>query len=302
MTINSEKKVAVRLVNYWPTVLLFILGTMWGLHFSIIKIASESGLTHSGIASFITIGMAIAMILICLFRRKLPVVNRVTIVYYVVCALIGYLIPFFISINVAKHLPAGILAVVISTVPIWTILITWVGKFDIVLKRHIWGISLGFLAASILLLPGASLENTQQALWILPAFGIPISYSIYHIYVGRKWPEGSDSFQVAGGVEVASALIVLPIYIGTGDYITLADWSAGAWIIPMMICFSLVGVFLYFEINRIAGAVFVSQANFVTVIAGIVAGWIIFDEQLTYGLTVSVVLLMSSLWLTRRTE
>jgi drug/metabolite transporter (DMT)-like permease len=275
---------------------------MWGLHFSIIKIASQSGLAHSGIASFITISIAAVRIVIAAVRGKWPVFNKKTIVYYFVCSVLGYLVPFLVSINVAKHLPASVLAVVISTTPIWTTLITWLGRFDVVLKRHIWGISLGFLAASILLLPGASVGSAQEIWWIIPAFAIPVAYAIYHIFVGRYWPEGSDSFQVAGGKEIIAALIVLPIYIGSGDYITFADWSKGAWIIPMMVCFALVGVFLYFEVNRIAGAIFVSQANFVTVVAGIVAGWLIFDEQVTIGLAFSVVLLLGSLWLTRRTH
>ncbi len=46
--------------------------------------------------------------------------------------------------------------------------------------------------------------------------------------------------------------------------------------IPTLICLSLVGVFQYFEINRIARAVFVSQVNYVTAVARIVFGWLIF--------------------------
>ena len=286
--------------NYWPTFLLFVLGTVWGLHFSIIKIVSQSGMSYTGVASLLTVGVATVMMGLALVRRKLPVVNRATLVYYIVCASLGYLVPFFISINVAKHLPASVLAIVVSTTPIWTILIAWLTRFETVQKRHFWGIFLGFLAACILLLPGATMGDAKAAWWVVPALCLPVCYAANHTYISRYWPRGSDAFQVAGGKEVAAALIALPIYLSSGDYITLADWSAGAWTIPTMIFCFLVGVFLYFEINRIAGPVFVSQANYVTVVAGIVFGWVFFDEHVTYGLALSFTLLIASLWLTRK--
>ncbi|CAN0588700.1 unnamed protein product, partial [Laminaria digitata] len=36
--------------------LIFVLGVTWGLHFSIIKIASESNLPYDGIAALTTLG------------------------------------------------------------------------------------------------------------------------------------------------------------------------------------------------------------------------------------------------------
>lgn len=287
--------------NYWPNFLLFLLGTVWGLHISITKTVSQSGLAYTGVVALLTMVVATTMIGLGLVRRKLPVVNRTTLVYYVVCASLGYLVPVFTSINVAKYLPAGVLAIVISTTPIWTTLIAWLSKTEIVQKRHFWGIFLGFLAASTLLFPGAAVGDTGTAWWAIPALGIPLSYAVHHTYVSRYWPEGSDSLQLGGGNQVAAAFIALPIYLFSGDTMTLTDWSAGAWTIPALIFCSLIGVLLYFEINRIAGAVFVSQANYVTVVAGIVFGWIIFGEHLTYGLAFSFLLLVGSLWLTRKT-
>ena len=287
--------------NYWPTFLLFVLGAIWGLHISITKTVSQSELSYTGVVALLTIIVATTMIGLGLVRRKLPAVNRTTLIYYVVCACLGYLVPVFTSINVAKHLPAGVLAIVISTTPIWTTLIAWLSKTEVVQRPHFWGVFLGFLAASVLLFPGATLGDRSSAWWTIPALAIPLSYAVHHTYVSRYWPEGSDSLQLGGGNQVAAALIALPIFLLSGNTMTLTDWSVGAWAIPALIFCSLIGVLLYFEINRIAGAVFVSQANYVTVVAGIVFGWIIFGEHLTYGLALSFILLVGSLWLTRKT-
>ena len=48
----------------WVIFLLMILGIGWGLHFSLIKIAAESGLPFSGITALTTIGILIFMLLV----------------------------------------------------------------------------------------------------------------------------------------------------------------------------------------------------------------------------------------------
>ncbi|NQV87112.1 MAG: hypothetical protein HQ492_08555 [Woeseiaceae bacterium] len=55
-------------VNGWlPLIYLVILGGGWGLHFSLIKIAAESGLSYSGIAAVTTVGAAGLLLLIAIY-------------------------------------------------------------------------------------------------------------------------------------------------------------------------------------------------------------------------------------------
>ena len=97
------------------TLLLVILGSTWGLHFSIIKIASESGLGAEGIAAFTTAGVLLCLALISAGRRKWPSPTKSGLIFFAVCALLGWVLPLLIELTVARHLSAGLLTLIVST-------------------------------------------------------------------------------------------------------------------------------------------------------------------------------------------
>ena len=69
MDINNEQPGATGITSKaWLLFLLFLLGSIWGLHFSIIKIAAESELAYSGIAAITTFGVFPGLTAIALAR------------------------------------------------------------------------------------------------------------------------------------------------------------------------------------------------------------------------------------------
>lgn len=62
-----------------------------------------------------------------------------------------------------------------------------------------------------------------------------------------------------------------------------------------MILFSAAEIYLYFEIVRPSGAIFVSQASFMTVPTGVLWGMVHFSEQHDSWILFSVLLLARSL-------
>ena len=65
-----------------------------------------------------------------------------------------------------------------------------------------------------------------------------------------------------------------------------------------MIAFSTIEIYLYFELVRRAGAVFVSQANYIMVVAGVFWGMLIFSERPTAWLWLSAAILLAALYMT----
>ena len=61
--------------------------------------------------------------------------------------------------------------------------------------------------------------------------------------------------------------------------------------------FAVIEIFLYFEIVRIAGPIFVSQSNYVTVVSGVFWGMVIFAERPGEWIWLSAALLGVSLYL-----
>ena len=117
-----------------------------------------------------------------------------------------------------------------------------------------------------ILVPENAIPVREQVPWVALAFLVPLLYAMYHNYVAVAWPAGSDSWQVACGESLGALIFFAPVYLWRGDYITFQGaWGYGEWAILSMIFFGLIEVFLYFEIVRLAGAVFVSLANYVTI-------------------------------------
>jgi drug/metabolite transporter (DMT)-like permease len=164
------------------------------------------------------------------------------------------------------------------------------------------GITVGSATMLAILIPGVVLPAPELLGWTLVAFAVPASYALYHNYVATAWPAGMDAWQAGTGEVIASIVIFLPLAAWHGDLSSLEDgWPAGHLAIVFMALSGVFEAYIYFEIVRRAGAVFVSQAGFVTVIAGLLWGMAIFGEEPSWWLWLSAGCLICTLYLTRHT-
>jgi len=91
-------------------------------------------------------------------------------------------------------------------------------------------------------------------------------------------------------------VIMLPVlFFSGGMSVFTGGWTSGHWAILAAIAFTTLTCWLYFEIIRLGGPVFVSQANFVTVFAGVIWGMTLLGERPSPWLWASLVLLIGSL-------
>ncbi len=283
-----------------PTILVLALGCLWGAHFSIVKVAAESRLPLGSIIVATAAGAAFGLVGICYLRGRLPPISYRHMQFYIICALLSYGLPFILELTVASYLTAGLLTLIVTMDPIFTTAIAALGRRETVAVRRLIGITIGALASFIILIPGAALPSSDLFGWTLLAFAIPASYATYHTYVASAWPEGMDAWQAGAGEAGLSAVLFLPLAFWQGDLSTLlSNWTAGHWAIVLMIVSGILEAYLYFEIVRRAGAIFVSQAGFITVITGVIWGMVIFDETPDSWLWFSAACLLSSLYLTR---
>lgn len=280
-----------------PVFLVFVLGSLWGLHFSLIKICSESDLPPPLITVFTTLGVSAVYIGVALARGRYPTFARAPLGFYVLCALLGYVLPIFVELFVARHMAAGLLTLIVSTTPIFTLGIALMSNTEAVSPKRILGVAVGAAAAAMILLPRTLGGTVAAAGWVVLAFVVPVSYGIFHNYVARAWPAGLDTWQVGCGQMVMALAIMLPLYLGFSDPLMpdLTNWRQVHWAIAAMIAFAVVEVYLYFTIIRIAGAVVVSLSNFITIAAGVVWGMLIFNERPGWWDWTCVAILMISL-------
>lgn len=289
----SDAAASSRRVPRWrPLTYLVILGASWGLHFSFIKLAAESGLSYLGIATVATAGVTTLLVLMSLLRRRLPVFDRAHFRFYFICALLAYVVPFLLELASAAHLPASVLTLVVSSTPLFTVALAIAFRSDTISARRLLVIGIGTLSTALILVPAALGITDIPVFWVLVAFVVPLSYSADHIYIAKAWPQGSDSYQLGCGEALLALAMLTPAYLWQGVAADLeVPFGPGHIAMMVMAGFALVEIFLYFEILRIAGPIFTSQTNFVTVVSGVVWAMIIFDEQPSQWLWLSAALL-----------
>ena len=92
-----------------------------------------------------------------------------------------------------------------------------------------------------------------------------------------------------------------PLFLvnGSHDFAALAELQNSA-VVMAFILFTVLEIFLYFEIVRLSGAVFVSQASFITVATGVAWGVFFFDEQHGHWIWASMAILAASIYLSTR--
>ena len=113
-----------------PLIFLIFLGSSWGFYFSLLKIAVHSGISYIGIVTLATLGVGAGMSLIAFFRGRKPGWSRHHHVFYLVCALSGYLIPMLVEVWVIGHMPAGVLTLIVSMAPLVTLALAWLLNTD----------------------------------------------------------------------------------------------------------------------------------------------------------------------------
>jgi drug/metabolite transporter (DMT)-like permease len=162
---------------------------------------------------------------------------------------------------------------------------------------RVLGIVFGTLSTALILVPAALGITDIPVFWILVAFIVPLSYSADHVYITRAWPQGSDSYQLGCGEALLALAMLAPAYLWHGFGSDLeVPFGAGHIAMIVMVGFALVEIYLYFEILRIAGPIFTSQTNFVTVVSGVFWAMIIFDERPSEWLWLSAALLGIALY------
>ena len=280
-----------------PIVYLVVLGTSWGLYFSMIKIAVLSGISYTGILTLTTVGVGIGMSLIALLRRRAPRFNLRYNLFYIVCAATGYLIPMVIELWVIEHMAAGVLTLIICMAPLATLIIAWLVKTDRVNPARVFGVVLGAGAIFAVLIPDVHQHASVAWRWLLLATLVPLSYAIHHNFTARFWPARSDSYQVACGESIFASLMLIAFALFNWQAQDLQSFNQGHAAILFMALISLIDIWLYFELIRLKGPIFTSHANYFMVVSGIIWGMIIFGERHSSLTWVAVLMLVVSLYL-----
>ena len=262
-----------------PPIILFAVGIGWGAGVSLVKFATAHGIAPLGYLFWLTVGGGLIAFGICAARRNLPRLTPTHLKYYGLTAGVRVAGANFILYTVVQHIPAGVMAVVLGTAPMFTYGLAYLFRMETFVPVRLIGLGCGFAGVVLFVAPRNSLPDPAMAGWVLAALGAPILYSIGNIVIERYRPAEGDSITFAVGMMWTASLIILPVAILTGQFHALwrpPSWAEYALFTHMMI--SGLGFFGLYELIRIAGPTYASQIADVVTLAGVVFGIAIFGE------------------------
>ncbi len=281
----------------FPYFLILAAGLIWGLVFSLTLIATAQGAHPLGLSAWQVVLTAVFFLVVCLLSR-IRLFNFKNLRHYMVLALIGITVPNLLYYNAAPHLSAGILSVTISTVPLFTYAIMLVLCFESVVARRMFGIVLGMIAILLLVIPDQGLSSDDASFWILLVILCALLYAVENVYISKGIAPGTDVRELLFSSNLVAALIQFPlaIYLGVDESWTWLASDAGLAITGIAIGSGFAYAMFFYSIKT-SGPVFASQCAYIVTISGVIWGIIIFSEQHSTWIWLSVIVMLLGLML-----
>ncbi|WP_282610694.1 DMT family transporter [Pelagibius sp. Alg239-R121] len=290
------------------SLLLFLLGALWGLQFTLLKIAADAELDELSILTIAMFLLALAFLAAMACRRAWfrPTLGHIW--FFLISALFGFVVPLSGVILVAEQLSAGLIVFFESLTPVLTVaIVALLGTERLKLPRLL-AVALGMIGVLLVLWPNIVRPGSARLESMLIALVIPLAYAIDGVYVAARWPSDLRAFQVVTGEAVAAATMLLPFLLWQTlaapaqlAYLTdpwfIETWGWGHWAVLAFVPVSFLEAYLYFYLLKHAGAVFVSFGSFISLFAGIFWGLVLLGERHSVLVWIAVLLVSFSLYL-----
>jgi len=167
-----------------------------------------------------------------------------------------------------------------------------------VVVRRLSGIVVGMLAILLLVIPDQGLSSDDASLWILLVILCAVLYSIENVYIGKGINAIIDIRELLFGSNLLAVLVQFPLamYLGIDESWTWLASDAGLAIIGIALG-SGIAYAMFFYTIKASGPVFASQCAYVVTISGVIWGIIVFSEQHTIWIWMSVIVMLLGLLL-----
>ena len=279
--------------SFLPWLILGYMGIVWGLSFSLSKIAVGLGGTPIGLTFWTCLLTGLMLLFYTIIRGQKIRFRLKDLQIILLLAFLGAMLPNMFFYYAAAHVSAGILSITITVVPIATYALSFILKLEAISARRITGVFFGVGAILVLVLPENSLPNKSEVIWIIVACLSSISYALENITLAIRGIDGIGPVRLSCGINLLAALILGVFSYFTDNFmpvplpVTTLTWT--------ILGISLIGATAYtLFVLTIAnsGPLFASQVAFLVTISGVLWGMLIFGETHSSWVWLSLVLML----------
>jgi drug/metabolite transporter (DMT)-like permease len=275
---------------------LALLGCGWGLTQPLSKIVVATGHEPLGIIFWQFLIGALFLTVVQALRRRPLRTDRAALVVYLVIALIGTVLPNGASYLAYRHLPSGIMSILISTVPMIAFALALLLGSDRFSLGRAAGLALGLAGIVLIVAPQGSLGLADVRLWVLVGLVAPAFYAVEANFVGHWGTAGLGAIQVLHGASVLGALLVLPLALATGQFYAPAWDDADAALAASALIHALCYSTYVWLVGR-AGATFASQCSYLVTGFGVLWAMALLSERYSPLVWLALLLVMAGVTL-----
>lgn len=262
--------------------LLLSVGVLLGLNAPLGKVAHELGISPAAWSFAIAGGGALVLLGVLLIRRQRIRFDLPHLRYYLVTALLSYVIPNLVIYAAIPHLGAGMTSIYFTLSPILTL------TFSILLgtKRPGWlgvgGILLGCVGALIVVLSKGQIDRPADVTWALITLVFPVSLAAGNVYRTLDWPTDGEPLVLAMGSNAVAALCLIIAALVFDGTLPFASLIGSPILVLGQVAIAALMFALFFRLQVAGGPVYLSQIGYVAAATSLFIGTFVLGEQ--YGL------------------
>jgi len=287
------------LTSRWPWIgALLLLGIGWGSTQSLGKIAASGGAGHFLLIFWqLVIGVFVLGLLLLVRRRRL----RLTwpgVRFALLISVIGTIIPNSAFYMAVHRLPAGIMSILISMVPLLAFPIALALGMDRFSARRFLGIACGLVGVALIAQPGAAGGQALPLGWIALAMVGPFFYAIEGNVVARWGTAGLEPMEAMFLASLIGAPLALALTMVSGQWV----WPSQPFGRPewALIGSSALHALLYtgyVALAARAGAVFATQTSYIVTASGVFWAMALLGERFNSGVWAALIVMFAGLFL-----
>ena len=279
--------------------LLLLLGAIWGSSFFNIKIATYSYEPYTLALIRVILATITMLIVSFLYKIKIYAFSKNWKIYALV-GLCNITIPFSLIAIGTNKIDSYLAAMLMSTTPITgSILAHFFTKNEKITFLKSLGIILGFTGI-LLLFFDKLIINESNYLFVLIVLLGSTFYSISGILILKKLKK-SGNINVTTSTLIWSVITLLPLSLIFEDpFKSTPTLESTLSLIYLGVVATGFAWWLRFRILSKNGIVFQTQVAYLIPIFGVIFGALILDEQITWKVLVSLVIIISGIFIVKK--
>ncbi|ARE41931.1 Permease of the drug/metabolite transporter (DMT) superfamily [Rhodovulum sp. P5] len=278
--------------------MLAVAGAGWGLTTPLTKIAVSDGYRPFGIIFWqFVIGIALLGPVVLLRGQPVPF-SRGHLGLYAIIAAVGTLLPNAASYQAAVYLPAGLIAILLSSVPMFAFAIALAIGDERIEPVRLWGLLLGLAGVVLIVGPREALPDRAMLAFVPLALVAPVFYGIEGNVVARLGTRGLDAIRLLLGASLIGLPAALVLALISGQWISpLPPWGLPDLAIVTSSSVHAAVYSAYVWLVARAGAVFAAQVAYLVTGFGVLWSMLLLQETYSGWIWMAMAAMFAGLFL-----